>query len=67
VLVLPACMPGCSDRASQQPLKTDATVAPEPVGAKDEIQVSVKSREAVRELIKSHSGAVVVLDLWALW
>ena len=67
VLGLMASLPACSDRASEPSGQADATVSSKPRSADAKIQVSMKSRQEIRELIESHSGDVVVLDLWALW
>jgi hypothetical protein len=67
---LVACLPACADRASQSSRPADATVpsdSSQSAVADAKIHVSVKDQQEVRELIKSHSGKVVVLDLWALW
>jgi hypothetical protein len=57
-LALVACLTACADRAPP---------ATPPAAAPPTVTVSVKSLPEVRELIQSHVGKVVVVDLWALW
>lgn len=66
-VMIMTCSTGCSGNADQQISDAKLSTPSEPSVPFPRIEASVKDRAEIQELIKSHAGKVVVLDLWALW
>jgi thiol:disulfide interchange protein len=61
------CLTACSDTANQSAPVAEPTASAEANAPGPKIEVSVKNREQLQQLVNSHAGKVVVLDLWAKW
>ena len=66
-VTLMTCITACSDNANEPSLATDPAVPSGSGTERAKIEASIKNREEIQELVQSHVGKVVVLDLWALW
>ncbi len=61
---------GCSETApapqqNTPPAKQQASVEPAP--SENTVSMDMLSASEIDQLIASHSGKIVVVDLWAMW